>query len=49
MTLFKLIFESGIKSIVKRTQRNYSFAFKLAVVGQIEKDEMTITDIRLVF
>lgn len=26
---------------VKRTQRDYSLSFKLAVVGQIEKSELT--------
>lgn len=30
-----------MKSISKRTQRDYSLAFKLAVVEQVEKGEMT--------
>ena len=30
-----------MKSITKRTQRDYSLAFKLAVVEQVEKGEMT--------
>ena len=30
-----------MKSYTKRTQRDYSFAFKLAVVEQVEKGEMT--------
>jgi transposase-like protein len=30
-----------MKSISKRTQRDYSLAFKLAVVDQVEKGEMT--------
>lgn len=30
-----------MKTIPKRTQRNYSLAFKLAVVDQVEKGEMT--------
>lgn len=30
-----------MKTINKRTQRNYSLAFKLAVVDQVEKGEMT--------
>lgn len=30
-----------MKSTTKRTQRDYSFAFKLAVVDQVEKGEMT--------
>lgn len=29
------------KSISKRTQRDYTLAFKLAVVGQVEKGELT--------
>lgn len=29
------------KSIVKRTQRDYTLAFKLAVVDQVEKGELT--------
>ncbi|MEE2030434.1 hypothetical protein DIKCMJMK_04347 [Shewanella oneidensis] len=28
-------------SIIKRTQRDYSLAFKLAVVDQVEKGELT--------
>lgn len=31
-----------MKTATKRTQRDYSFAFKLAVVGQIENGEMSI-------
>ncbi len=30
-----------MKSTVKRTQKDYSLAFKLAVVDQVEKGEMT--------
>lgn len=30
-----------MKSITKRTQKDYSLAFKLAVVDQVEKGEMT--------
>ena len=30
-----------MNTIVKRTQRDYSLAFKLSVVDQIEKGEMT--------
>ena len=30
-----------MKTIVKRTQRDYSLAFKLSVVDQVEKGEMT--------
>lgn len=30
-----------MKPITKRTQRNYSLVFKLAVVDQVEKGEMT--------
>ncbi len=30
-----------MKAIVKRTQRDYSLAFKLSVVDQVEKGEMT--------
>lgn len=30
-----------MNSIIKRTQRDYSLAFKLAVVDQVEKGEMT--------
>lgn len=30
-----------MKTIVKRTQKDYSLAFKLAVVDQVEKGEMT--------
>ncbi|MGK0506841.1 MAG: hypothetical protein ACI9AA_002853, partial [Alteromonas sp.] len=36
MTLFKLNLESVMKSNSKRTQRDYSLAFKLAVVDQVE-------------
>lgn len=32
-----------MKSSTKRTQRDYSLAFKLAVVDQVEKGEMTYT------
>ncbi|MBO9490056.1 IS3 family transposase, partial [Endozoicomonas sp. G2_1] len=30
-----------MKSTTKRTQKDYSLAFKLAVVDQVEKGEMT--------
>lgn len=30
-----------MKTIIKRTQKDYSLAFKLAVVDQVEKGEMT--------
>jgi transposase-like protein len=30
-----------MKPITKRTQRNYSLAFKLQVVDQVEKGELT--------
>ncbi len=30
-----------MKSVIKRTQRDYSLAFKLTLVDQIEKGEMT--------
>lgn len=30
-----------MKTVIKRTQRDYSYAFKLSVVDQIEKGEMT--------
>lgn len=30
-----------MKQYVKRTQRDYSLSFKLSVVGQVEKGEMT--------
>lgn len=30
-----------MQSISKRTQRDYSLAFKLSVVDQVEKGEMT--------
>lgn len=30
-----------MKLVIKRTQRNYSLAFKLSVVDQVEKGEMT--------
>lgn len=30
-----------MKTIVKRTQRDYSLAFKLSVIDQVEKGEMT--------
>lgn len=33
--------ESVMKSTSKRTQRDYSLAFKLMVVDQVEKGEMT--------
>jgi hypothetical protein len=30
-----------MESRIKRTQRDYTVAFKLAVVEQVEKDELT--------
>ncbi|WP_163393243.1 helix-turn-helix domain-containing protein, partial [Enterovibrio norvegicus] len=36
-----------MKSTTKRTQRDYSLAFKLAVVDQVEKGEMTYKQAQL--
>lgn len=35
-----------MQTIVKRTQRDYSLAFKLSVVDQVEKGEMTYMQVQ---
>jgi len=36
------------KKIIRRSQRDYSFAFKLQVVQQVEKGELTLSRTEIV-
>jgi transposase len=41
--------EKHNKKIIKRSQRDYSLAFKLQVVQQVEKGELTYKKSSLIF
>jgi transposase len=41
LTLFRKIEEVQVEQGIKRTQRDYSLAFKLSVAEQVEKGELS--------
>lgn len=41
--------EQGLKVVIKRTQRDYSLAFKLSVIEEVESGNMTYKDVQQKF